>query len=302
MPRLSPAAVYRHKLSIPYRHCNNTTRASSLPIVLAANESLLESVHAAGVPWWTTIVGLTCLLRSSLTLPIAVYQQRSIGRMIELAPMVQSWGETLKTHVATESRKAGWDYARYSKELQRQYRRKVNELYKQYGCQRWKLLSLPYVQIPLFVSMSLTIRHMTGMPLPWYGQTAENPADGMNHEGLAWFTDLTVPDPTMTFPLLIGAGTLLNVELNAWLAKDRKKTLTQKILTNAFRILAVAFVPIAAHAPMSLGLYWCTSAWFSVVQNVAFRIPWVRQVLKMPQLTPPSQNSSIRKSISSTTS
>lgn len=120
MPRLSPAAVYRHKLSIPYRHCNNTTRASSLPIVLAANESLLESVHAAGVPWWTTIVGLTCLLRSSLTLPIAVYQQRSIGRMIELAPMVQSWGETLKTHVATESRKAGWDYARYNKELQRQ--------------------------------------------------------------------------------------------------------------------------------------------------------------------------------------
>lgn len=54
---------------------------------------------------------------------------------------------------------------------------------------------------------------MTGMPLPWYGQVAENSADGMNHEGLAWFTDLTVPDPTMTFPLLIGAGTLLNVEV-----------------------------------------------------------------------------------------
>lgn len=53
-------------------------------------------------------------------------------------------------------------------------------------------------------------------------------------------------------------------------------------MTNAFRVLSVAFVPIAANAPMAIGLYWLSSAWYSVVQNVAFKIPYVRTALKMP--------------------
>ncbi|KAI8141176.1 hypothetical protein BJV82DRAFT_619563 [Fennellomyces sp. T-0311] len=57
-------------------------------------------------------------------------------------------------------------------------------------------------------------------------------------------------------------------------------------MTNAMRILAVAFVPIAAHAPMTLGLYWFTSTWYSVAQNIAFRIPNVRTLLKLPPLKP----------------
>lgn len=76
--------------------------------------------------------------------------------------------------------------------------------------------------------------------------------------------------------------------MNAWLSKDKEKTITQKVMTNAFRCLAVVFVPIAAHAPMTLGLYWFTSTWYSVIQNIAFRIPSVRKTLKMPPLHPPS--------------
>lgn len=58
----------------------------------------------------------------------------------------------------------------------------------------------------------------------------------------------------------------------------------QRIMTNSFRVLSVAFVPIAANAPMSIGLYWFSSAWYSVVQNIAFKIPAVRTALKMPLL------------------
>jgi inner membrane protein COX18 len=53
-------------------------------------------------------------------------------------------------------------------------------------------------------------------------------------------------------------------------------------MTNAFRVLSVAFVPIAANAPMAIGLYWLSSAWYSVAQNIAFKIPYVRTALKMP--------------------
>lgn len=97
-------------------------QATSLPVVLAGNASVLETLHstAVGLPWWATIVTSTVALRSCLTLPIAVYQQRSIGRMIQLAPMLQSWAETLKMQVARESKGKNMDYQKYQSELQKQ--------------------------------------------------------------------------------------------------------------------------------------------------------------------------------------
>jgi inner membrane protein COX18 len=136
-----------------------------------------------------------------------------MGKMINLAPMVQSWAETLKVQVAKESQQQGWPYTKYQQELQKQYSKKVKSIYAHHGCARWKILLLPWVQIPLFVSMSLTLRHMTAYPLPWLGQTAETAALGLSEGGLAWFMDLTAVDPTMVVPVMIGAGNLINVEV-----------------------------------------------------------------------------------------
>lgn len=190
-----------------------TTAETTLPTILTLNESVLTTIHDVGLPWWATILAGTLILRTSLTLPIAIYQQRSMGKMINLAPMIQSWAETLKVQVAKESNQKGWPYKQYQAELQRQYSKKVKSIYAHHGCARWKLLLLPWAQMPLFISMSLTLRHMTGSPLPWYGQTAEFPAAGLSEGGLAWFVDLTAVDPTMVVPVLIGAGNLINVEV-----------------------------------------------------------------------------------------
>jgi membrane protein insertase Oxa1/YidC/SpoIIIJ len=186
---------------------------TTLPAILALNESVLMTIHDAGLPWWATILAGTLALRSTLTLPIAIYQQRSMGKMINLAPMVQSWAETLKVQVAKESNQKGWSYKQYQAELQKQYKTKVKSIYAHHGCSRWKLLLLPWVQMPLFISMSLTLRHMAAYPLPWYGQTAELPVAGLSEGGLAWFMDLTAVDPTMIVPVMIGAGNLINVEV-----------------------------------------------------------------------------------------
>jgi inner membrane protein COX18 len=194
------------------------SETTTLPAILAMNESIFYQIHNAGLPWWATIVTSTLLLRSSMTLPIAIYQQRAMGKMINLAPMVQSWAETLKVQVAKESQQQGWPYAKYQQELQKQYRKKVKSIYAHHGCARWKILLLPWVQIPLFVSMSLTLRHMTAYPLPWWGQTAETAALGLSEGGLAWFMDLTAVDPTMVVPVMIGAGNLINVEVNTIIA------------------------------------------------------------------------------------
>lgn len=199
---------------------NDTTTDTALPAILAANESILYSIHNAGMPWWATIVAGTLLLRTTMTLPIAIYQQRAVGKMINLAPMIQSWAETLKVQVAKESKQHGWPYQKYQQELQKQYKQKVNHIYAHHGCARWKMLLLPWVQIPLFVSMSLTLRHLTAYPLPWLGQTSSLPAEGLSDGGLAWFMDLTAVDPTMVIPVMIGAGNLINVEVQLYARKD----------------------------------------------------------------------------------
>lgn len=192
---------------------NDTTTDTALPAVLAVNESILYSIHNTGMPWWATIVASTLILRTSMTLPIAIYQQRSVGTMINLAPMIQSWAETLKVQVAKDSKQHGWPYKKYQQELQKQYKQKVKSIYAHHGCSRWKMLLLPWVQIPLFVSMSLTLRHLTAYPLPWLGQTSNLPALGLSEGGLAWFMDLTAVDPTMVIPVMVGAGNLINVEV-----------------------------------------------------------------------------------------
>ncbi|CAO3691213.1 unnamed protein product [Rhizopus stolonifer] len=238
-----------------------TTTESTLPSILALNELVLTGIHEAGFPWW-------------LTIP---------GQNIELAPMIQSWAETLKTQLGKDSKGQGWTYKEYQDQLQREYKKKVRAIYAQYGCSRWKLLLLPYIQIPLFVSMSLTLRHITAYPLPWYGQTAQFPAQDLDIGGLGFFTDLTATDSTMILPILVGAGNLINVELNAWFAKGIQ-TRQQKIITNLLRALSIAFIPIAANAPSAISLYWVTSSWYSVIQNLAFKVPAVRSKLKMPPL------------------
>ncbi|KAG2184386.1 hypothetical protein INT43_000295 [Umbelopsis isabellina] len=278
-----PIAVYCNKrcastdASVPDQAISQTPEF--IQTMLAANQQFIETFHGAGLPWWASIVTATVCLRSALTLPIAVYQQRAIGRMLAAAPIVQSWGETLKNQLAREGKIKGWEYERYNLELQKQYRAKVKQIYTQNDCRPIKSFLLPWFQIPLFVCMSFSIRGMVLAP-----ETFESLSSG----GFAWVTDLTARDPTMIFPIAIGMSNFLNVELNSMNARGKNQSFRQKTLQNVFRGLSFAIIPIAAQAPIALCLYWTTSSLYSVAQNVCFRVPTVRSFLKLPIVNKPS--------------
>lgn len=105
-----------------------TTTTDQVNFLLAANQSFLEVLHNNGLPWWAAIVVATVCLRSAFTFPIALYQQRSIARRIALAPMVESWAETLKYSVAKESKMRRMSYDEYNVELHKQVRRWFDRL------------------------------------------------------------------------------------------------------------------------------------------------------------------------------
>jgi inner membrane protein COX18 len=43
------------------------------------------------------------------------------------------------------------------------------------------------------------------------------------------------------------------------------------VIKTAFRVLSILMVSVAGEAPAALGLYWATSALFSLVQNVIIK-------------------------------
>jgi len=61
--------------------------------------------------------------------------------------------------------------------------------------------------------MSLTIRGMTGYPLPFIGDSSLPLEPGFAQGGTLWFTDLAASDPTWIMPIAIGATNLFNVEV-----------------------------------------------------------------------------------------
>ncbi|KAL1923023.1 uncharacterized protein VTP21DRAFT_9399 [Calcarisporiella thermophila] len=247
--------------------------------ILSTNQYFLEQLHhSAHLPWWASIVAATVILRSTLTFPIAISQQKYVARMNGIAPVIKSWTETLKHTVTRDAKKRGLTYEEYESLLQKEYREKIKSLYRAHKCEPWRVLLLPWVQLPLFLSMSFTLRSMTSFPIPWL-PLPTSPVDGLQTGGIAWFTDLTQPDHTWLLPMAIGITNVINVEWNAWLKREVDLTNRQRILRGLARGLAIVSAPIATQLPTALCLYWLTSSTFSVGQNIAFRVPAFRRIL-----------------------
>ena len=71
---------------------------------------------------------------------------------------------------------------------------------------------MPWVQIPLWITLSITIRNMTGF-FPNYEPFCEGSSVSMASEGILWFQDLTVVDPYYILPVLVASVNLLNIEV-----------------------------------------------------------------------------------------
>ena len=73
-------------------------------------------------------------------------------------------------------------------------------------------------------------------------------AAGLSEGGIAWLHDLTVPDPTFTLPLLLGATTFLNVEVSQAVKTPTPPLLLLLCLLEEETLLAITS-PLRAHHP-----------------------------------------------------
>ncbi|KAI9093125.1 60Kd inner membrane protein-domain-containing protein [Phlyctochytrium arcticum] len=170
--------------------------------------ALILAQSSTGLPWWLTIIGFTTALRLTITFPLAVQQRRRMARLASLAPVIKAWEATFRQMLKRRGGPEGVSVA----EVKSLYRNKTRELFKTYNCHPIKTIILPLAQIPLWITTSLALRRMAAFPSPWL-DTPSSPVDGFTTGGTSFFVDLSATDPTMIFPIAIGAMYLMNVEV-----------------------------------------------------------------------------------------
>ncbi|KAJ2160822.1 hypothetical protein GGF46_001952 [Coemansia sp. RSA 552] len=272
-------------------------------MLVKAMEAVLETAHAGqlgaipAMPWWGTIAGATVVWRTLLVLPAAVYQKRAAARAKGLEKVTAAWGQSFASSIKLEARAQGKQLGEkeFAKKLKARMNKKHRQLTLQQGCHPAFGVALPLLQMPIWMSMTLSLRHLCGRTSFWFDSStrAIAPALGMDVEGLLWFTNLVSVDSTMALPLVVCALNMANVVISRMQIKDGSlfKIHKQKSWLQRFATLAAHGAPIfqgvvALNAPAAIAFYWTLTASYGLVQNLVFSNQRVCKLLKFPDPRP----------------
>jgi hypothetical protein len=147
---------------------------------VGAAEWLLETVKVStGLPWWATILCSVVISRVAMT-PFFISSQRNNALLHNIRPEL----DVINARVA-QHEQAG------DKALVQQERYQLAQVYRKHGINPLTSLALPLVQLPIMVSFFIALRKIAAL---------EHPI--MQHGGILWFQDLSLPDPMYALPVL----------------------------------------------------------------------------------------------------
>lgn len=90
----------------------------------------------------------------------------------------------------------------------------MNQIYKEQKCTRLRATLPPLLQIPLFITASITLRAMSGWG-DWFHIGLTVPVEPLLHsEGFGSIVDLTQADPSFILPVMLGLLNVTNVEVS----------------------------------------------------------------------------------------
>ncbi|XP_074530432.1 cytochrome c oxidase assembly protein COX18, mitochondrial isoform X2 [Halichoeres trimaculatus] len=216
--------------------------SDSAPVHLC--EHLLVSVQqVSGLPWWLSICMTTLSVRTLITLPLAAYQMVIIAKVEALQAEIAELAKRLRYEVSLRARERGWTEKQSRFQFKKNLRRLISQLYIRDNCHPFKASLLVWVQLPLWISLSLALRNLSLDQSALHSSLAAG--------GALWFPDLTAPDSTWILPVCLGLTNLLIVEVFS--LQRVNPTRVQKIVTNFIRTFSVLMIPLAATVPSSTG-------------------------------------------------
>ncbi|KAK8730818.1 hypothetical protein OTU49_007949 [Cherax quadricarinatus] len=245
--------------------------------LMTSLQGIHDNLH---IPWWAAILLSTVLMRGVLTFPIAVYQNYIVSKLENLKPEMDELVKELKKETAYAIRKFGWNEKHARHMFNRSARKIWKELVIRENCHPFKTSILLWVQIPLWIAMTMSFRNMASM-MPHQDTAAQVLFLELSVGGFGWIPNLTQVDHSLILPIAMGVLNLIIIEVND-VNRIGEKTKLQKIATNIFRALSVAMIPIAASVPSCVSLYWVISNTCGLAQNLALMHPGLRQLCGIP--------------------
>uniref|UniRef100_A0A336MUR6 CSON006167 protein n=1 Tax=Culicoides sonorensis TaxID=179676 RepID=A0A336MUR6_CULSO len=248
-------------------------------------EGLVTFHDTTGLPWWATIIISTITLRTLITLPLTVYQYKVMGRLEKIGQEFPKVLEELKKETAYAVKKFNWTEKQAKVMFAHSARKQWNNLVIRDNCHPAKTAVTIWFQLPLWVIQSVAIRNIVYcMPDPNSIEAKMTLAE-LTVGGFGWIPNLTEVDASYILPVTLGIVNLLVIQIQTSIRKAGPPSKLQNIATNAFRVLSIVMVPIAATVPSCLCLYWVSSSMYGLGQNLAFISPKIRRLFGVPQLS-----------------
>uniref|UniRef100_A0A8D8F762 Mitochondrial inner membrane protein COX18 n=1 Tax=Culex pipiens TaxID=7175 RepID=A0A8D8F762_CULPI len=259
-----------------------TTMSQSTPVAYV-QQGLVNIHDFTGLPWWASVILSTVLMRSLVTLPLAIYQNKIVARLEKISLEMPEIVKGLKLETAYAIKKYNWTEQEARITYNRSLKKQWDKLVIRENCHPAKTMIVLWGQIPLWVMMSVSFRNMVHM-LPDPGSIeAQITFTELTLGGFGWIPNLTEVDHSLILPVAMGVINLAIIEIqNA--ARTRESSKLQRIFTNVFRGLSVLMVPVAATVPSCLSLYWVTSSAYGLCQNLMLMSPRVKRLVGVPEV------------------
>ncbi|KAH9388808.1 Cytochrome c oxidase assembly protein cox18, mitochondrial [Tyrophagus putrescentiae] len=244
----------------------NSSIANSA-VLQFTKDSLISFHEWSHLPWFAEIALVTIAARCLIAFPLTVNQRRIITR-----PKVRD-----EAYLVGRSKKG--TNAVYRRELTKE----INRLIVRDNCHPTKAAMVPLFQIPMWIILSHSYRNLARL--------YPNPADPaslmafsqLQQEGILWFHDLTVPDPTGILPV---ATALVNLTIIQLHVNERRRNKLQdsffiKFITNGGRLFSLIIVPIGLVMPADMSYYWLISSSVGLLQNILLMNPKFKTMMNI---------------------
>jgi len=160
----------------------------------------LETFHTfTGLPWWATIIAVGALTRVA-SFPLNWYSLRNSSRAVDARQDLS----LIRMAYARAKEAAGSrpDAVGAQARMLRQAVLGIKAALEKADCRPLRSLAIPFLQLPVMVASVLGARHAILMG-----------DESFESGGLAWFADLTVPDPYYIMPVAALAASYASMEL-----------------------------------------------------------------------------------------
>jgi mitochondrial inner membrane protein COX18 len=289
-PQLTDPRLYQQ----PHRHFSYEktvtsvwqTISNSTPVEYVQH-GLLQLHDTTGLPWWATIVVSTVLMRTCITLPLAIYQNKILARVENITLEMPAIVAELKQETAYAMKKYQWTEKQARVIYNRSLKKQWHELIVRDNCHPAKTMILLWGQIPLWICQSVALRNLIHMMPDPTSLEAKITFTELTIGGFGWIPNLTEVDASFIIPVVLGVTNLAIIEMQTML-RQREPSRLQRYATNFFRLVSIGMVPLACAVPSGLSLYWMTSSVYGLAQNLFLLSPRVKRAVGVPD-TPSAQ-------------